>query len=309
MRRTIEKIRVEPAKALPQFQFKRQSLNAAAEWPEKDPVSADAPPSAPSAPGSPRNPAAGAGREPVLAATIAFLVLAGIVVAIGAVGYETLNLGSTSAGVTQTVDPAAADAPAGATTAFVDSLDLEVSEDGPPFLLTATLHIGSEPAILPDGDVVVVARIVGPEDAEYEVEAVADSRGNVVLEQEVDESGLYTVSVVEIRGEELTYDPARDDDALASVRAGDDEDPGAVERTVEQAETESEEVVETHTTSSEVDAGVATPEEDVEEEEEEPVNDVFSDANDDLFGEDDDEPSPTPTPDDGPTSPFPTPTP
>ena len=307
MRETIDKPRVESAEALPQFQFKRQTLKAAIERQEKDPLSVNTASSAPSNPDSQRSPAAGGGREPVLAAAIAFLVLAGIVIGVGAVGYETLNLGATSESVTDSINPAASSAPAGETTAFIDSLDLEVSEDGPPFLLTATLHIGSDPAILPEGDVVVLARIVGPEDVEFEVETVADARGNAVIEQEVEDSGLYTVSVLEIRGDELTYDPSRDEDALASVRAGDDEAPGAVERTVEQAETESETVVETHTTSSEIDAGIATPEED---EEEEPVNDVFSDANDDLFGDgDDDEPSPTPTPDDGPTSPFPTPTP
>jgi hypothetical protein len=159
---------------------------------------------------------------------------------------------------------------------------------------------------LPDGDVTIVARIIGPSDAEYEVEAVADASGNVTFEQEVDEPGIYTLSVVEINGEGITYDPTRDDDALASVRAGDDEGPSAEVRTVDEAETESEAVVETHTTSSEIDEGIATPEED--QEAEEPVNDAFSDANDDLFGDGgDEEPEPTPTPDEGPFSPFPQP--
>jgi hypothetical protein len=306
MRRTIEPPRVEPPEALPQFEFKRQSLKAAPAWPEKDQVSVNAAPSAPSPPDSNRSPALDGGREPVLAAAVAFLVLLGIVVAVGAVGYETLNLGSTSSSVTQSVNPAASSAPSGETTAFVDSLELEVSDDGPPFLLTATLHIGSEPAILPEGEVAVVARILGPEEAEYEVEATADPRGNVTLEQEVGEPGIYQISVVEIRGDGVIYDSSLDEDALASVRAGDDEGPGAEERTVEQAETESEETVETHTTSSEIDEGIATPDEDVEEEEA-PPSDAFTDANDDLFGDgDEDEPSPTPTPDE-PFSPFPQP--
>jgi hypothetical protein len=96
MRETIDKPRVEPAEALPQFQFKRQTLNAAIERQEKDPLSVNTGPSAPSNPDSQRSPAAGGGREPVLAAAIAFLVLSGIVIGVGAVGYETLNLGATS---------------------------------------------------------------------------------------------------------------------------------------------------------------------------------------------------------------------
>lgn len=268
-------------------------------------MSVETAPSAPSPPDSRQSPGAEGGREPVLAAAIALLVLAVIVVAVGAVGYETLNLGSTGESAGPAVNTAPADTTAGETTAFIDSLEIEVGEDGPPFVLTGTLHIGSEPAVLPDGEVVVVARILGPDEAEYEVEAVADASGNASFEQEVDEPGIYTVSVVEISGEGVTYDPTRDDDALASVRAGDNEGPSAEVRTVEQAETESEEVVETHTTSSEIDEGIATPEEDEAVEDEEP-NDVFSDANDDLFGDGDDgEPSPTPTPDDGPFSPFP----
>jgi hypothetical protein len=269
-------------------------------------VSVESAPSAPAPPDSRQSPATDGGHEPVLAATIALVILGVIVVAVGAVGYETLNLGSASESPQQAVSPATADAAVGETTAFVDSLEIEVSEDGPPFLLTGSLHIGSEPAVLPDGDVTIVARIIGPSDAEYEVEAVADASGNVTFEQEVDEPGIYTLSVVEINGEGITYDPTRDDDALASVRAGDDEGPSAEVRTVDEAETESEAVVETHTTSSEIDEGIATPEED--QEAEEPVNDAFSDANDDLFGDGgDEEPEPTPTPDEGPFSPFPQP--
>lgn len=249
------------------------------------------------------------GREPVLAASIAFLVLAVGVTALGFFAYQTLDLGATEA---STPVRSAAPAPEPGeisvqAIAFVDSLEIEVTESGSSFVVTATAHIGSEPAILPEGDITVLATLLGPE-REYELEGLVDERGNVGFEQEVDDSGIYSIAVRDIQGEGLSYDPLRDDAALASVRAGDDDGPGVEERTVEDAETESSDPVDTHTTSSEVDSGVepidTEPEPDPEpsEPEPEPSPGAFDDINDDLFGDGEEEPPPA-NPDDG-ESPF-----
>ncbi|MEX2236633.1 MAG: hypothetical protein WEB00_03740 [Dehalococcoidia bacterium] len=262
-------------------------------------MSIEATPSVPSPLPDSSRPDPSVGREPVLAATAAFVVLLALVVAIGLAAYQTLNLGSGGGVTSAQSNPApvaAADGETAPTIAYVDSLDLEVEESSGDFLLTVTAHIGSDPALLPEGEITAVARILGPDEASFELESVVNERGNVTWEKTVSEAGLYTAGVMDIRGEHLTYDSSRDEDALASARAGDDEGPGADERSVDEAEAESEDTIETETVSGEIDSGVAAP----GEPDPEATPGIFEDISDGVIG--DEEPTPTPTPDDNPFS-------
>lgn len=302
MRLNSKKIAIVPSRALPRLKLIRHR-NSYRRRTKQGSMAIDATPPVAQDPTDWASPPLT--REPVLAAAIAFLALAVAVVALGFFGYSSLDLGSTDpAAPVRSIAPAQGDGISFNAVAFVDALDLEAEEAGAGFVVTATAHIGSEPALLPEGEIRVLAHLLGPNGREYELESFVDDRGNVAFEQDVREPGIYTISISEIVGDGLSYDPGRDEDLLASVRVGDDEGPNVEERTVEDAESESEETVETETTSSEVDRGVvdAPSEAVVEEPEPEATPGAFEDANDDLFGDGEEPPVETPPDPDG--SPF-----
>ncbi|MPZ22217.1 MAG: hypothetical protein GEU28_01425 [Dehalococcoidia bacterium] len=251
-------------------------------------------------------------REPVIPALLALLVLGGAMAAALLWAYQTLELGAGS-DLSRGVQAAGSDdddAPGqpGETVAYIDSLDMTVDEaGGAGFTIRASGHVGSNPAVLPDVEVVVAVRLVGPDEQSFDVEAPADQRGNVAWQVDVDEPGLYTLTVIEISGEGIVYDESLDSAPLASIRAGDDDGPQVDERSVDEAEEGAEEVVDTDTGSGEIDSGIVTPpdtsapsggepeEADEAEEIEEGDGSPFNDILGDVYGDGSEQPDPAPS--------------